>query len=305
MANMHLRRLIVSAVFLAIALVLRASPATGYIPLFGANGIRVGVHGVFTIMPAILFGPWYGAAVAGLGDVLGHIVRPMDTYLPQMTVIAVAGGFLRGWMWWIIRGRSPINTRIAVAFVAMVLLLFGSYSFARLRIDGVDRHFFAEVNVEYINTSDMGFISRLLIERSQNAEDPTRMLTSRLIEATFAPVVAGVLGLILLGVDMLLSKRLMKRKAFNDMEVKSFFAPWSGSIMPLALTIILISLLINFANTLVLRATLFPGWQLLPFTVIWLPRALSALLVSIVNVYIAAFLLRVCDKQQHIKMLIL
>jgi len=282
----------------------------GYITLFGEAGIRFGVHGVFTIMPAILFGPWYGAVVSGLGDVLGHFLRPSGAYLPQMTLVAIAGGFLRGWMWRLVRGRGVANTRMAVAFVVITLLLFGGYSFARLRHDGVNSNLFVErearfyeqgVEPEPVDTSGMWVMSRMLIERAEAATyptTPTRMLTSRIIEITVAPVVGGVFGLALLGVDLIFSKHMMK-----DKEQKTF-APWNGSIMPLALTILIISLLINFVNTLILMVTLFPGWQALPFTVVWLPRALGAMLIGVVNVYIAAVLLGICKKQPHMKELI-
>ncbi|MCL2528677.1 MAG: ECF transporter S component, partial [Defluviitaleaceae bacterium] len=68
--GLHLRRLVATGVFLAISLLLRMTTA-GYITLFGAQGARVGIHGVFTIMPALLFGPWYGAIASGLGDFIG------------------------------------------------------------------------------------------------------------------------------------------------------------------------------------------------------------------------------------------
>ena len=304
MPNLHLRRLSATAVFLAISLVLRMT-VSGYLPLFGANGVRVGIHGVFTIMPAILFGPWYGAVVSGLEDVLGHIIRPTGAYLPPMTIVMIAGGFLRGWVWRLLRNRNTVNTRCVVAAVAALLLFAGGYNFLRLRIDGVDRNFFEGAHLT-ADISEMGFISRLLIERSQDSADipPTVMLARRRVESTYAPVVAGAFGFVLLGVDIVLSRRAEKKKHFSNIEHTQNASSWNGSIMPLALTIIIVSLLINFANTIVLRQMAFPAWQLLPLLVVWMPRALGAFLVSIMNVYIAAFLLGICNKEPHIRALI-
>jgi len=290
--------MIVSALFLAISLVFRYYSAE--LPLFGANGMRVGIHGVFAIMPAILFGPWYGAVVSGLGDVLGHLLRPLESYLPVMTVVMVVGGFLRGSTWRLLRNRNAAAIRVAVLSITILFLLFGGYGIVRLRIDGVNQAFFEQGTYTTTDTASMGFISRLLIERSVDSTTlpPSVMFARRRVESTYAPIVAGVFGLMLLGVDIFVSKRVEKEKTEGQS-----VAYWNGSIMPLALTIILVSLLINFANTIVLRELLFDAWKLLPFTVVWLPRALSSFMVSIVNVYIAAVLLGICNKQPHIRKL--
>ena len=61
------RRITISAVFLSLSLVLKTT-LTFDLPLFGQNGMRIGISGIFSILPALLFGPGYGAAVSGLSD---------------------------------------------------------------------------------------------------------------------------------------------------------------------------------------------------------------------------------------------
>lgn len=50
------RRITISAVFLSLSLVLKTT-LTFDLPLFGQNGMRIGISGIFSILPALLFGP--------------------------------------------------------------------------------------------------------------------------------------------------------------------------------------------------------------------------------------------------------
>jgi len=321
--------MVATAVFLAISLVLRMTVA-GYIPLFGANGTRVGIHGVFTIMPAILFGPWYGAIASGLGDFLGFVLRPMGgQWLWQMTIVMTIGGFVRGWVWRMLRGRSSVGTRAVVIGFTLAFIAFGTISMIQLRQNGITHGFYDDIATpSEVDISGMNPISRLVISRTQNTSNPSRFLSERIAEVAYAPLGAGALGMLLLGVDLFLSKRMEKderyrpflhggsketKKQADDgipekITVSTRFvsilaAPWNGSIMPLALTIIAVSLLINTANSVVLWRTI-TAWQGFPFVYIWLPRAVVALLNSVVNVFIAALLMGVCYRQPHMKALI-
>ena len=301
--QLHLRRMITTSVFIAIALILRTT-ATGYITLFGAQGARVGIHGAFVMLPAILFGPWYGAAAYGLVDLLGHIIRPMGAWLWWMTLVMTVGGYVLGWVWRLIRGRSPRSTRAVVVIMTLAFLAFGALSMMQLRLDGVTRNFYDDIyDTTAVDTSEMYFISRLVISRTQNLvdypvpEDPSLRravvaLPNRIDETVFAPLAAGVFGLVLLGVDLLLSKGLKKDTAHR------------GKIMPVVITIILVSLLINTANSALFWVTNWLGWRSLPFMYIWLPRAVTSFLVSVVNTFIVVLLMGVCYRQSHMKKMI-
>jgi len=292
---------------------------SAYIPLFGTNDVRVGIHGVFTIMPALLFGPWYGAAASGLGDLLGHFMRPSGGWLWQITVIMTLGGFMRGWVWRLLKSRSPIGTRGVVAVMTFAFIVFGAISMVQLRQDGITRQFYDNVaEPSAVETHDMSYIGRLVISRTQNTSDPAHFIRSRFVEVTFAPLGVGLLGLILLGVDIYLSKGLRKddeNKVSQKDEAATYngdkrhrlisklTGPWNGSVMSLALTIIVVSLMINTANSWLFWAVTVPAWRAFPFMYIWLPRAVIALLNSVVNVFIAVLLLRICYRLPYLKSL--
>lgn len=95
------------------------------LPLFGQNGMRIGISGIFSILPALLFGPGYGAAVSGLSDFLGFLIKPTGGYLPLLTISAAAGGFLRGFLWEILKKKEDKRMRLLIAAVSGVLLVLG------------------------------------------------------------------------------------------------------------------------------------------------------------------------------------
>jgi len=263
---------------------------------------------VFTILPAILFGPWYGAVASGLGDMLGHFIRPTpgEAWLWQLTAIATCGGFIRGWVWRLLRGRSPEWTRVVVIAMTLLFLAFGSFSTIQLRLEGVSRGFYENiVDPTAVDTTSMNFTSRLAIARTQNTGNPAGNLSARIFEATVMPLAAGGLGILLLVVDLVLSKhfKIERRLGVEASDSGGMMAPWNGSIMPIALTVILVSLLINSANSVQLWLTL-TAWRGFPFIYIWLPRAGVSLVNSTFNVFIAALLLGVCYKQPHIKSIV-
>lgn len=122
--SFSVRRITISAVFLSISLVLKTT-LTFDLPLFGQNGLRIGISGVFSILPALLFGPVYGAAVSGLSDFLGYLIKPVGAYLPLLTVTAAAGGFLRGLLWRWLQDKDGGRMRLLIAAGSVVLLVLG------------------------------------------------------------------------------------------------------------------------------------------------------------------------------------
>ena len=118
------RRITISAVFLSLSLVLKTT-LTFDLPLFGQNGMRIGISGIFSILPALLFGPGYGAAVSGLSDFLGFLIKPTGGYLPLLTISAAAGGFLRGFLWEILKKKEDKRMRLLIAAGSGVLLVLG------------------------------------------------------------------------------------------------------------------------------------------------------------------------------------
>ncbi|MFR6331629.1 MAG: hypothetical protein ACLUOI_24405 [Eisenbergiella sp.] len=83
------------------------------------------ISGIFSILPALLFGPGYGAAVSGLSDFLGFLIKPTGGYLPLLTISAAAGGFLRGFLWEILKKKEDKRMRLLIAAGSGVLLVLG------------------------------------------------------------------------------------------------------------------------------------------------------------------------------------
>ena len=286
-SSLHTRRIAIAAIFLSIAIVLRLL-LSFYLPLYGQNGVRVNIGTIFAIMPAILFGPVYGAIVAGLFDLLGFMLRPTGAFLPWMTVVVTAGGFFRGVLWRLLRNRSPSLLRASILGFAILLLAFGFISTALLRSDGIDVHFYDSIDSQAVDTSDMHFISRLLVERTQNAASPGEALAGMRLAVTLAPIGAAGFALLLLAVDFILSQWLIKREQ-------------ASRVLPLTLTILIAGLFVSSLNTLVLQ-TVF--WPTIPFAAVWLPRAAVSLLTDVVFVYVVALLLGLFERQENLRQLV-
>ena len=292
--SIRLRRVVVSALFLAAALMLRQFFAF-YIPLFGVGGMRVGVSGIFSIPPSILFGPLYGALVTGLLDVIGHFLRPVGPYLPQMTIVMASGGFLRGVLWLSLRNRCVLRLRVAAGAFAALMIIFSVSTIIMLRVDGITPSFFEGVEEPaLVETAGMTVMGRFIVTRSQTATNPPQMLADRLVDITTVPLAVGGFALALLIIDILVSKRVLRPKEDGT----------PASIMPLLLAIVISGLYMNTLNTVILRQHVFLSWQLMPFVVVWLPRAVQAALTTTVYAYIVAVIMEVVSRQKFMQQII-
>ena len=280
--SLYIRRITVSAVFLSIALVLKTA-FSFYIPLFGQNGARIDVSGIFSAMPSILFGPVYGAMVSGLADLIGFFLKPTGAYLPQMTLIAAAGGFIRGALWLALRGGSGKHMRAGAAAVSIILLLFGVCNFILLNADGINAHFYDNVSVQNIDTSHMRLISRMLIERTVTAQNPAASLSSYIVLMTTGLVGIAVFGIVLLLADIVISKRF-----FRDTD--------NGKIIQLLLAMMISGLIVTTLDTVLLRETIYTSWKVFPFVVVWLPRVITALLSNTIYAYFMALFMGIYKK---------
>ena len=320
-SQIRLRRFVASAMFLSIALVLRTF-FSFYIPIFGETGLRVGIHGIFAIMPAILFGPVYGMLVAGLSDLLGHFIRPSGAWLFQITIIAAFGGLLRGLIW---RGLCNKDVRVMRGIVTASVILFvsfGAINTAIFRSDNLYANFFDKLDREYmaalldtfdesalydyqyetLGVSDLNIMSRIVVTRSLiPVTSNIDLLNERLVTGnknisantrifTVVPMGIAAFGFILLIFDFILSRKMEKKN--------------SVCIFPLIFSIILSAAFINTFNTIILRQVVFTSWQEVSFFVVWLPRILPALVISSVNVYLAVFLYNLSLKQKYIQNII-
>ena len=98
------RKIVQTALFIALAVVVRNFSTMIY--LAGVPGMRIGFSGIFSRMPALLFGPFYGGLSSGILDVIGYFMNPEGGYMPLLTLTAVLGGVLSGLLWRLFRNVS-------------------------------------------------------------------------------------------------------------------------------------------------------------------------------------------------------
>jgi ECF transporter S component (folate family) len=285
--SLTVRRVAVSAILLSIALVLNLT-TTFYIPLFGQNGMSVGIAGIFSMLPAFLFGPVYGMIVAGLADLLGYLLKPAGAYLPLMTLIVALGGLLRGLLWKALKNRSGRVLRIAVAAFSVLLLIVGLCNVLFLQADGITADYYTAVQPAVANTDGMHMVSKLLITRTMNAKDPAGSLATYITFVTAGVIGSAALGLVLLLADWLLTKKFKLSKT-------------AGQVPQLLIAMIVSGLIVTTLNTVLLRETLYASWKVLPFTVVWIPRVIEEILSNTVKAYFVALLLGVAWRQRGLR----
>lgn len=282
--NLSLRRVTVCAMFISIALVLKTAFSI-QIPLFGQNGMSIGISGIFSMLPAFLFGPVYGAVTSGLVDVLGHFLKPMGPYLPQMTVIMALGGFLRGLLWKWMKNFDTKKMRVSVMSFSVALLILGVINQIFLNADGIDKNFYERVSPEQVNTENMHFVSKMLITRTIGTKNPSESLATYLPFVTIGLIGAAVLGMILLGADLLISKKMLHDST-------------KGQTMQILTVLIVVGLIVTTLNTVLLREVVFASWKALPFSVLWIPRVIEELIGNTVKAYFVVLLMGVFHRQK-------
>jgi hypothetical protein len=267
-------------------LVLKLFFSLDSIPLFGENGMRIGVSSTFSAMPAILFGPLYGAATSALLDVLGFIIKPTNSFLPYLTASAALGGFLRGFLWNILKNKNEKNIRITLFSIAILALLLGLSNIYFLNEDGITPLFYANRDASVVpDLSQMHYISSLLIRRTISSSDPSGSISMYITVATAGLIGFALFCIILLSADLMFSKRLSfsAGKTFsNPPEGKPGRKTYAAAILS---AMLLSGFTVTTLNTVSLREFLYESWRLLPFSVVWMPRVIEEIVMSVVNSY--------------------
>lgn len=280
--SIRLRRMLVSALLLAIALVLKTFFSID-IPLLGENGMSVGIAGVFSMLPSILFGPFYGAAVSGLSDLLGYIIKPGGAYMPLLTFTAALGGFLRGGIFVWLKNRSEGKLRLTVAVLTVLMLIIGVGSMICLKSDGMSYDFYEHVAPEAAEMTELSLVGRMLVMRTANTKNPTGNLATYIVCLTGAPLAfAGFCALVLLA-DWFAERRILNGRP-------------KASVLAMLMAVLISGMIVTTLNTVVMRETLYESWKVLPFAVVWIPRAIEELLAGVVKVCCMAMLMGACSK---------
>ncbi len=132
MKNTSTQRIVQTALFIALALVVRQFSVM--IPFGGANGMRIGVSEVFTKMPALIFGPVLGGAASGLVDFLAQMIKAEGAYLWPMLAVMILGGVLTGVLWKVFKKLPSDKLRLGFTALCIVLLALGVFNHITLAV---------------------------------------------------------------------------------------------------------------------------------------------------------------------------
>jgi ECF transporter S component (folate family) len=115
----QINQIIQTALLIGLALALRSFSIM--VVFMGAPGMRVSFAAIFTRMPAILFGPFYGGIAGGIVDIAGYLIKPEGPYIPFLTLTSIADGIIAGYVWQFLRGRSTkmIQKGLWITFISI------------------------------------------------------------------------------------------------------------------------------------------------------------------------------------------
>jgi len=154
----------ISAMFLGLGLITKLLFSIE-IPLLGENGVRVGLTGVFTSFPAILFGPFFGGTVSALSDFLGWALKPTGAYMPWFTITAFIGGFSKGLIWMFLKHSNAKIIKRVFASVFAAILIFSLSNIILFNSDGISDFQF-ESGVKFSVNSENGKTETVISDAS-------------------------------------------------------------------------------------------------------------------------------------------
>lgn len=161
------KKVVYTALLIAVTVALRYAISI-MLPFAGAGGMRISPSIFFTKMPAIIFGPLYGAISSGLIDIICLIVKPEGSFIPYLTLTAILGGFICGFLWKKIENINERKFKLTFGIIFALIGIIGivnsvfvtffkdsAYTVSMLNI-GEKRYWF--ISVGLICASFLGFI---------------------------------------------------------------------------------------------------------------------------------------------------
>ena len=132
--------------------------------------------------------------------------------------------------------------------------------------------------------TELSPVGRMLVMRTANTKNPTGNLATYIVCLTSAPLAfAGFCAFMLLA-DWFAAKRI-------QIEGKT-----KVNILAMLLAVLVSGMIVTTLNTVVMRETLYESWKVLPFAVVWIPRAIEELLAGVVKVCCMVMLMGACSK---------
>ena len=288
-------KMVITAMMLAFALALKYFSVT--LPLMGSNGLRFGFAGIFTVFPAILFGPLYGGITSALTDLLGFFMKPSGDYNFLFTLMAFIGGFLKGLLWLLLKktGRKfGKGAKIALAAVMCVFLVFGSAVMISLNRDGIVRGMIAHTEdipvkdemTAKIDAKEVGAPTRFvgMLTSTKGTKTYQKNFATYANLSGFGIALVGLLGLAGIGLDALLDLR--RKKAGKPVNGNDIF-------IKILMCMLISGLIVTTVNSKILIELY--GIKA-PFLIYWLPRLAEEIIVCTLQAYIAAAIFRALEQ---------
>lgn len=160
-------KLTLTAMFIGLAALTKLFAIT--IPIFGSAGMRVGLSGIFSIFPAILFGPIYGGMSGAVLDIIGWMIDPQGGFNPLFTITAFIGGCVKGLVWLVFKKTDAKKLRKTVIVCFAVILALGTVFYVSLSADGINKSIIAKAedmpSKGLVNNSNYSFFTGLIVKR--------------------------------------------------------------------------------------------------------------------------------------------
>lgn len=275
----------ITALFIACAVITKAYLSLNIV-IFGATGMRIGLTGVFSTIPAMLFGPIWGGIAGGIIDVLGYLLNPTGPYLLPMTITATLAGVLKGLLWMVLlKVDSKKFKNVAIVFFILVGI-FGIFNHISSNVDGLSKGFLARsTNVasvedvtKKLESNELSVSSKVMASLAKYAkpEKFTAQLSGFVNFMTIGLEIASALGLAFIGIDS-----LIKRKTKNE----------NTKFLEILMMVSISGLIITTLNTFILKIYI-PQYNSRLFVILWAPRLIEEILISLIQAYILSLLFK-------------
>ncbi|MCH4071693.1 folate family ECF transporter S component [Pseudoramibacter sp.] len=103
--TIHTRRLVTAALFVALATIL------SFFSITVTSTLEIRFNSLAIAAAGILLGPWYGAAVGALSDIMGYMVHPSGAFFPGFTLSYALIGLIFG----LIAHKQASVSRVLIA----------------------------------------------------------------------------------------------------------------------------------------------------------------------------------------------
>ncbi|NMA66236.1 MAG: ECF transporter S component [Clostridiaceae bacterium] len=125
------RKIVQTSLFIGLAIAVRSLSTMVY--FLGAPGMRINFSGIFAKLPALLFGPLYGGIATGIVDVIGYLLKPEGPFIPFLTLTAILGGVITGYLWRVFKNSDTGKLQKGMWTIFILLGIIGLFNFTNVQ----------------------------------------------------------------------------------------------------------------------------------------------------------------------------